>query len=67
MSEKTDENENAAAYPIQGFEFGMTKREEIAKAAMQGILSNTHDWTPEFVAEKAVTLADALLRRLEKP
>jgi hypothetical protein len=55
----------------------LSKREEIAKAAMQGILSN--HWcenqfgtdikvlSPNDVSNQAVLYADALLKELEKP
>ena len=49
---------------------GLTKREEFAKAAMQGILAHTRDvqWVmpPEQVAKLAVQHADALLAELAK-
>ena len=56
--------------PNERFSFGMTKREQFAMAAMQGLLTNrngilqprnAHD-----VAFLAVELAEALLEQLEK-
>ena len=44
---------------------GMTKREQFAMAAMQGILS-TMIMRPEDAAEKAVKYANALLAELER-
>lgn len=50
---------------------GLTKREQIAAMAMQGILSNPQmeiETTPvETIAEDAARLADALLDQLSKP
>jgi len=42
---------------------------EAAKAAMQGILSSAHNWAsiePRQVADKAIKLADELLKKLEE-
>ncbi len=61
------------AYPCDGpncVAYGMTIRQEFAKAAMQGILAHTRDvrWVmpPEQVAKLAVQHADALLAALAK-
>ena len=43
---------------------GMNKREEFAKAAMQGILANGATTTPSSVASEAVLNADALINEL---
>ena len=46
----------------------MTKREQIASMAMQGMLSNAvESWPTEWCAENAVKYADALLAELAKP
>lgn len=48
---------------------GLTKREEFAKAAMQGLCANSipgrHN-IPENLAHEAVNYADALLAELER-
>jgi hypothetical protein len=44
---------------------GLTKREEFAKVAMQGLLTHG-DLPPESVAASAVYAADALLAELVK-
>lgn len=60
------------AFPIldrQNLRGGLTKREEFAKAAMQGILSNPHEGQPDQpagVAPLAVKHADALIEELNK-
>jgi hypothetical protein len=52
--------------------FGLTKREAFAMAAMQGWLSrcsnvpHTHELKPEIMAEVSVSMADALLKELDK-
>ena len=43
---------------------GLTKREEFAKAAMQGILSNNLPW--DNIVKASVDYADALLAELAK-
>lgn len=48
---------------------GLTKRQEFAKAAMQGVLSNAYwnehgEYTPEAVSIAAIEYADALLAAL---
>lgn len=48
---------------------GLTKREQFAMAAMQGLISSGMDWTlfdHRDVSEQAVIMADALLAELEK-
>lgn len=62
------------AYPTLGrtpdFAQGSTKREEFAKAAMQGLLAGCGDFemrpTYSDVAFEAVKHADALLKALEE-
>jgi|TARA_R100000027_G_scaffold67691_1_gene67819 hypothetical protein len=49
---------------------GLTKREQFAMAAMQGILSNPYwneygEYTPDAVSKSATEYADALLEQLE--
>lgn len=49
--------------------FGLTKREQFAMAAMQGLVSSGMDWSlydHRDVSEQAVIMADALLAELEK-
>lgn len=46
---------------------GLTKREYFAAMAMQGILASRNDYaTPEDVAKYSVSMADALIERLNK-
>ena len=45
---------------------GLTKREQFAAMAMQGLLSHNANWRPIAVAETAAAMADALLAELEK-
>ena len=49
---------------------GLTKREEFARSAMQGMLASEGDDTcyykPEHAADRAVEFADALLAALAK-
>lgn len=46
---------------------GLTKREEFAKAAMQGMCAHSGDWhEPAHMAIDAVAIADALLAELER-
>ena len=65
-------NPSDLATPIMGrtgLLGGLTKREEFAKAAMQGILSNPSEempQAPQKVAEFAVRNADALIEELNK-
>ena len=76
-----DSNGVANAFPIEvsnnPTQWGLTKREEFAKAAMVGILSNpaflntlsgnTAMYVTSHVAELAIDYADALLLELAKP
>ena len=49
------------------FAFGMTKREMMAMAAMQGLCAHSGDYhQPEPLAMDAVMFADALLAELER-
>lgn len=50
---------------------GLTKREYFAAMAMQGILSNSKDWTDSdrclnWVSESSVKYADSLIEALNK-
>lgn len=45
---------------------GLTKREQFASMAMQGLLSSNSNWRPNVAAEIALLMADALLAELEK-
>lgn len=45
---------------------GLTKREQFAAMAMQGLLSHNSNWRPTSVAKASVDYADALLAELEK-
>ena len=63
-------NPNDSAFPIDfdraiSPEFGLTKREAFAMAAMQGILAGP-DITCGAVASEAVTFADYLIAALNK-
>ncbi len=53
---------NDPAYPMHGFNKGLTKRELFAAMAMQGLLTCFAD--NHKVAEMAVKQADALIERL---
>lgn len=55
----------SAANWLTGGLCGLTKREQFAMAAMQGIVSNML-MRPDDVAEKAVKYTDALLAELER-
>jgi len=67
---------NIAAFPISTYdgrvrEWGLSKREYFAGLALQGICVNTGRNSFEFentlqIADKAVELADALIKELEK-
>ena len=56
--------------PRTAMQWGLTKREEFAKAAMQGMMAycGSYGMTngPEEVAARAVQVADALLAELAK-
>lgn len=47
---------------------GLTKREQFAAMAMQGLLANGagYDLTPERLAESSLAMTDALLAELER-
>lgn len=45
---------------------GLTKREQFAMAAMQGLLSCKQGMQPKFTAQCAVKYADELLAELER-
>lgn len=48
---------------------GLTKREQFAAMAMQGLISSGMDWTlfdHRDVSEQAVIMADSLLKELER-
>ena len=81
-NDNAEQNGNSPAHPCQPrgaqgeftgeMEWGMTKREQFAMAAMQGLMSSAADkdgqWTwgaPNDLAEQAVICADALLAALE--
>ena len=74
--DKTKEmtNGNDCAYPADSntqTEGGITKREYFAAMAMQGILSNSKDWTDSdrclnWVSESSVKYADSLIEALNK-
>lgn len=75
----TNPNANEPAYPVLYITWqpqlgaydthlhpGLTKREEFAKAAMQGILSSSHvseTPSPEYVRDQAYKYADAMLAK----
>lgn len=63
-------NADKCAMPIQtkqdGYQLGLTKREEFAKAAMQGLLAGEPGMEYEKAAEDAVEHADALLDALKR-
>ena len=54
------------AYPCVGGQQGLTKREEFAKAALQGLLSgdDISYLTPATASKSAVEYADALIAAL---
>lgn len=74
------ENRDMPALPCLGYSYsaaggitadpciydGLSKRELFAAMAMQGLLANSMDVTPEIFAQSSVRLADALLAELEK-
>lgn len=64
MKTKPDDS----AYPLQGFELGLTKREAFAMAAMQGLLASPSFWSEsEFrTSGYAVKHADALIAALNE-
>lgn len=45
---------------------GLTKREQFAMAAMQGLLANEPDRQPFYIAADSVIMADTLLAELER-
>ena len=55
--------------PIRdGHAVGLTKREQLAAMAMQGLCAHSGDYhTEQDLAHDAVMYADALLAELEKP
>ena len=68
-------NGNQPAYPQHlvmeplhhDWHYGLTKREEFAKAAMQGMCGDSsRDGSHQAFAEDAVKFADALLAELER-
>ena len=46
---------------LEGYPFGLTKREYIAAKALQGLLSNEHIGSSDSIGKIAVEYADALL------
>lgn len=55
---------NCGEYPLNA---GLTKREQFAMAAMQGLCANNNEYTSfEHLANSAVQHADALLAELER-
>lgn len=61
-------------HPEHGQHYGLTKREQFAMAAMQGMLSHSTRYKPregassnwhKAISEEAVQLADALLAELQ--
>lgn len=76
MDESTQEQYNGVLNIRHSvLSYGLTKREQFAMAAMQGLLSGVHgdsslyDAAPEWVrniSEASVEFADALLAELEK-
>ena len=42
------------------------RRERIAAAALQGLLSQSQYWSPHQAADEAIKHADALIERLDK-
>ena len=60
---------NSGPYLTQTTSYGLTKREMMAMAAMQGILSSLtieEDMSPRDLARCSVADADALLAELER-
>ncbi|RKT01061.1 hypothetical protein [Chryseobacterium defluvii] len=47
------------------FSIGLTKREYFAGLALQGLVGNTHNNSPKFIAEVAIKISDELLKQLE--
>ncbi len=65
---KKDKN-NDPAYPTNGdYAPGLTKREYFAAATLQGIVANSYHrcLSDKEVAERAVSLADALIEALNQ-
>ena len=67
VEETKAEQYNGGTYTTAtAISFGLTKREMFAMAAMQGLLAHEADSNPQFIAQDAVIIADALLAELEK-
>ncbi len=66
-------NPNDSAWPLPNDsrslnKKGLTKREYIATAAMQGLLAGlAHGYNEIEIAEDAVSMADRLIAKLNKP
>lgn len=56
---------HATAYPYCDYSYGLKVRELFAAMAMQGMISRSGD-TAEFIAERAVRMADKLIEELNK-
>lgn len=60
------ESSSGLKYELKTECTGMTKREQFAMSAMQGLLAHESDREPKFIATDAVIMADALLAELER-
>ncbi|WDF45277.1 hypothetical protein PQ459_10250 [Chryseobacterium sp. KACC 21268] len=49
----------------QGHFEGLTKREYVAIAAMQGFIASNNGQSPEYLAKRSIQSADELLKQLE--
>ena len=63
MTDLAKQNGDSPAYPHETY-YGLTKREEFAKAAMQGFCANPDllDSTRHRLSAMAYEIADAMLR-----
>ncbi len=61
-------NQGGAAFPMPGFEEGMSMRDYFAAQAIGGILANQYQdqYTDEEQAERAYSIADAMIERRYK-
>lgn len=56
---------NYPAFPSNG-NHGLTRREYIATACLQGMLANSNEWEPESAVRMALRYADELIKEEDK-